>query len=138
MSQITKTQTFGWRENCRCCGRISTVGFHVPDHIRYSSIPHRFQDAVLCIACFTLFADEAGVDWSKDITFYPVSLVRHQHAESNGLSHEDIILACKNLGINLDCAGCSTLFFTGHKEAHDVNCYGSVMLLKTLFPKETI
>lgn len=43
--------------------------------------------------------------------------------DTSGLTHEEIYQACKNIGINLDCPGCSTAFYTGFGgEAHDKNC----------------
>ena len=66
-----------FREICCACNHSSPVGFSVTDEIWEASVPVRFRDAVLCIGCFTRFADEAGVQWDRDIKFYPISLVTH-------------------------------------------------------------
>lgn len=65
-----------FREICCCCNRPSPVGFWVPDEIWNASVPLRFK-AILCIACFARFADEAGIEWDREIKFYPVSLRTH-------------------------------------------------------------
>lgn len=43
---------------------------------------------------------------------------------SQGLSHFEIYQACLNIGVNLDCGGCATTFYTGtgHSVPHDKNC----------------
>lgn len=41
-----------------------------------------------------------------------------------GLTHEEIIVACRNIGINLECGGCAENFYTGFNDLshHDSNC----------------
>lgn len=65
-------------ELCRACGRISRVGFHVPDPI-WNAARHGYP--VLCVVCFGAFADERLLDWDRDITFYPVSQVTSMRAQ---------------------------------------------------------
>lgn len=90
MSTNDKPSTFGWREICRCCCRPSPVGFLVPDEIWNLSVPQVYssdplRDRPLCIVCFAMFADEAGIEWDRDIEFFPVSLVSHfRIAEEHG------------------------------------------------------
>lgn len=37
------------------------------------------------------------------------------HARSReGLSHDQIKIACKNVGVDLDCGACELMFYTGH------------------------
>lgn len=79
----SEVQTFGWREICRCCGRVSPVGFSVPDAVWEASVPSAWSRAPLCILCFAHFADEASVEWAGEIEFFPVSLVMH-HERSRG------------------------------------------------------
>lgn len=40
---------------------------------------------------------------------------------TGGLTHDEIIIACRNMGINLECGGCAENFYTGHNvpEHHD-------------------
>jgi len=66
------------REICKICYHVNSVGFDVPDDIWNKIIPTEFQDKVVCLNCFTRLGDEKYIDWSDDIKFYPVSLVRHQ------------------------------------------------------------
>jgi len=40
---------------------------------------HRSQiNDIICLRCFTRLADEQGVQWDKEIKFYPVSFITHQ------------------------------------------------------------
>lgn len=40
-----------------------------------------------------------------------------------GLTYEELLVACKNVGINLDCGGCAANFYTGVNDiVHDKNC----------------
>lgn len=57
-----------------------------------ASLPHRFRDTVLCIACFTSFADEAGIEWAADIEFYPCSLIQHHRQVDLPAGVEDLIV----------------------------------------------
>ena len=61
------------REICKCCGKINRVGFSVPNHIWNASVPNPYRESVLCLNCFTGFADESAIEWDADIKFYPVS-----------------------------------------------------------------
>lgn len=64
------------REICKCCGRISAVGFDVPDDVWARIVPERYS--TLCLACFAMFGDESGIAWDQEITnFSPVSLASH-------------------------------------------------------------
>lgn len=40
----------------------------------------------------------------------------------DGLSHDEIIVACRNVGLNLECGGCAAVFYTGYGAPHDENC----------------
>lgn len=40
-----------------------------------------------------------------------------------GLTFEELEVACKNVGVDLDCGQCASVFFTGHGTyEHDVGC----------------
>lgn len=45
----------------------------------------------------------------------------------DGLSHEDLVAACRNIGFDLTCAACAAIFYAGfglpHDE-HDAGCSG--------------
>lgn len=62
------------REICKCCFQLNKIGFSVPDNVWEQSIPEQFRNSVLCLTCFTRFADEQLIDWDNNIEFYPVSL----------------------------------------------------------------
>lgn len=48
---------------------------------------------------------------------------------ANGLTHEEILIACHNIGINLDCGGCAGNFYTGHNDIpHDGHCSRRITL----------
>ena len=62
------------REFCSLCHKVNRVGFWVPDGI-WKAVVHRTMiNSIICLNCFTAFADEKLIDWSKDIKLYPVSL----------------------------------------------------------------
>jgi hypothetical protein len=65
------------RERCGVCYRVSPIGFHVPDDVWRIAVPDYFRNTVLCVGCFTSFADERMLAWDKAIEFYPVSLRTH-------------------------------------------------------------
>lgn len=61
------------RERCKCCQRFNPVGFDVPESIWLNVAPEEFQNKVLCIMCFDMFAAEKNIQWDDDVKFYPVS-----------------------------------------------------------------
>lgn len=42
----------------------------------------------------------------------------------SGLTHEEIAIACRNVGINLECGGCAENFYTGYNNPlhHNQKC----------------
>ena len=69
------------REICKCCGEINRVGFNVPNDIWQMSVPKIYQEKVLCLNCFTRFADENGIVWDEEIEFFPVSFETFKYNE---------------------------------------------------------
>jgi len=65
------------RERCHLCNKINSVGFWVPNKVWKAVVPKNLQESVLCIACFTDFADERLIEWDEEIAFFPVSLINH-------------------------------------------------------------
>lgn len=65
------------REICKACWKINRVGFSVPDEIWDAVVPTRLRDSVLCLDCFTRFADEQLISWDTQIKFYPISAKTH-------------------------------------------------------------
>lgn len=74
----TSLQSFASRETCKICYRANAVGFRVPDEVWRQAVPEPKQNGVVCLACFTMLADERGVEWDREIEFFPVSLVTHR------------------------------------------------------------
>lgn len=74
------------REICKACWSINAVGFDVPDDIWKAAVPERFRGSVLCVGCFTRFADEAMIPWDRDIRFYPVSMATQTGREQAPLA----------------------------------------------------
>jgi hypothetical protein len=76
------------REICSGCGRISRVGFSVPDDVWKTLVGWQEElldhGVVLCLACFTERADDAGIEWDREIQFWPVSLVTHRRHVEDG------------------------------------------------------
>jgi len=73
----TGMATIPTRERCAHCGRISAVGFHVPDQVWSAVVHPSLADAILCVACFADMADGKLVQWDDAIRFFPVSLRSH-------------------------------------------------------------
>jgi len=65
------------REICKACWKINRVGFNVPDEIWKAAVPVRLRGGVLCLNCFTRFADEGLISWDAQIEFFPVSAKTH-------------------------------------------------------------
>jgi len=61
------------REICCLCHEVSRVGFHVPNEIWELAVHGKHTNSIICLQCFTRLADERGVEWDKEIKFYPVS-----------------------------------------------------------------
>lgn len=66
------------REICSLCHEVNRVGFHVSNEIWKGAVHKSQVEAIICLTCFTRLADERGVEWDKDIEFYPVSRVKHE------------------------------------------------------------
>lgn len=64
-----------WRElrqRCKVCGYRDKFDFHVPDEIWQQVVPLKYQNRVVCLACFDDFAKKKGVDYStalKELCF---------------------------------------------------------------------
>ena len=65
------------REICALCHEVSRVGFCVPNEIWRAAVHRYYQNAIICLRCFTRLADEKSIIWDKDIKLYPVSWVTH-------------------------------------------------------------
>lgn len=65
------------REICCLCHEVSRVGFSVSNKIWKAAVHRHYQNSIICLRCFTRLADERGVEWDKDIKFYPVSWITH-------------------------------------------------------------
>lgn len=73
------------REICSRCHEVSRVGFHVPDEIWRAAVHISESDSILCVRCFTQIADERGVEWDKEIEFFPVSWITLQENHPAGV-----------------------------------------------------
>lgn len=63
------------REICSLCHEVSRVGFHVPDKIWKLAVHESLLFSIICLFCFTRLADERGVQWDREIEFFPVSQI---------------------------------------------------------------
>ena len=66
------------REICSECGRVSPVGFWVPDDTWKEVMPEDRQHAIMCIMCFARMADQQFIRWDEEIKFFPVSKKSHR------------------------------------------------------------
>lgn len=65
------------REICKLCYRVNAVGFQVPDDVWMAVVPGKAAGLVVCLQCFTQFADEKLIPWDQRIEFFPVSMATH-------------------------------------------------------------
>jgi len=72
-----------YREICSLCHEVSRVGFWVPDEIWWASVHISQRNNIICLRCFARLADEKGVEWDKEIEFYPVSWITHKKESSD-------------------------------------------------------
>jgi len=59
-----------WRElqqKCKVCGCRDKFNFNVPDEVWEKVVPPKFQNRVVCLACFDDFAKEKEVDYSTSL-----------------------------------------------------------------------
>ena len=61
------------RPFCHICNNVVRVDYWVPNEVWELAIHHSDQRTYICLECFTRNADERGVEWTKDIEFYPRS-----------------------------------------------------------------
>jgi len=66
------------REVCSECGRVSPVGFWVPNDTWEEVMSDDRQHAIMCVMCFTRLADQKFIRWDKEIKFFPVSKKSHR------------------------------------------------------------
>ncbi len=66
------------REICSRCHEVNRVGFHVPDEIWRAAVHVSEVNSILCLRCFTQLADERGVQWDREVEFFPVSWITLQ------------------------------------------------------------
>jgi transcriptional regulator with PAS, ATPase and Fis domain len=96
------------REVCAICGRVSRVGFWVPNKIWNHVIHPYYRNSIVCLSCFTERADEHLVDWSSEIQFYPVSFAAHirgQHPHlQSGISPDPPMTMREAQIRTIDCA----------------------------------
>lgn len=65
------------REICKICYHANPVGFSVPDGVWECIVPPELRESVVCLACFARIGDEKGVQWDREIEFFPVSRATH-------------------------------------------------------------
>ena len=65
------------RESCGVCGKISRVGFWVPDEIWREAVHPHYIHSPHCLECFTARADDKLLPWHEEIVFQPYSMVKH-------------------------------------------------------------
>lgn len=62
------------RSRCGVCHSVNPVDFWVPDDVWLHAVPDYFRETVLCLGCFTSWADERFLLWDAEICFFPRSL----------------------------------------------------------------
>jgi len=74
---VTAADRKAHRMFCSVCGEVIRVMFHVPNDIWELSVHISQIENLICLRCFTRMADERGVEWDREITFEPISQVKH-------------------------------------------------------------
>lgn len=65
------------RPTCAMCNQLYVIDWMVPTEIWNDVIAPYYQNALVCLTCFTRRADEILVEWDKDIQLWPTSKIRH-------------------------------------------------------------
>ena len=55
------------QQRCKVCGCRDKFDFHVPDFVWASVVPEKYQNRVVCLACFDDFAKKKEVDYSTHL-----------------------------------------------------------------------
>jgi len=55
------------QQRCKVCGYRDKFDFYVPDEIWKIVVPSKYQDRVVCLACFDDFAKKKEVDCTASI-----------------------------------------------------------------------
>lgn len=58
---------FTLQQRCKVCGCRDKFNFHVDDETWQKVVPTKFQNRVVCLACFDDFAQKREVDYSTSI-----------------------------------------------------------------------
>ena len=65
------------RQVCQMCHEVCRVDFWVPKEMWLMASRKGFENAIVCLFCFTRIADEKMLKWDKEIKFHPVSQKTH-------------------------------------------------------------
>lgn len=88
--KTTKLERKPHREICSVCNREYSIDYWVPNEIWELATHHSQRNNLICLDCFTRMADTRFVEWDKEITFEPHSLVRFiRESEALTDSHKD-------------------------------------------------
>jgi hypothetical protein len=47
---------------CNVCGSLANVDFGVPDNVRKTVVPSKYQNELVCVECFGNFACEKQIE----------------------------------------------------------------------------
>jgi hypothetical protein len=56
------------QQRCKVCGCRDKFDFHIVQDVWQKVVPPRFQNRVVCLACFDDFAKEKEIDYSGSLT----------------------------------------------------------------------
>lgn len=105
------------RQFCSICHEVDRVPFHVPDEVWELATHINDRYSLICLRCFTRMADERGVEWDKEITFYPVSQItqdRIRETTAKREYHPDDFF--RETAERADAAGHYSRLWTAHHE----------------------
>jgi len=68
------------RQFCSICHEVLRIDFFVPDDVWELATHVSQRNNIICLRCFTRMADGRGVEWDRDIKFYPTSWITHQRS----------------------------------------------------------
>ena len=55
------------RQRCKVCGNRDKFNFYIDDDVWKRVIPNKFQNRVVCLACFDDFAKEKEIDYTTSL-----------------------------------------------------------------------
>lgn len=97
------TKSIPCRQKCAACFHIMPIDYHVTDEIWYEVVPTLLNNSIICLNCFTSWADEKLLPWDKEIEMRPTSLHTQRYIglmADKEMSEQALNLLLQGRGVN--------------------------------------